>query len=213
MHAIQIIYFGRVSGKGNSSPEFLSLHLGIDGEILSRYARGEVVSRARKHIAEGRLTPASSGEQRRFLKAFIVAAQKGDLDVREDLFTEDVVSYSDGGGVVRAARVLIVGRERVAKFIASFSSHFWSGVTLSWTEVNGQEAVLISRYGEPVGLVTTDASEQRYPSDHVGYETKQARCNFAAQTRHCATTAHWLGNNKTPHRIIDGIDQFYQHVR
>ena len=120
----------------------------------------QLVSRARKHIADGRRTPASSDEQRRLLEAFIGAAQKGDLVALESLFAEDVISYSDGGGLVRAARVPVVGRERVAKFIAAFSSHFWNGVTLSWTEVNGQESVLISRYGETVGLVTTEASEQ-----------------------------------------------------
>jgi RNA polymerase sigma-70 factor (ECF subfamily) len=119
----------------------------------------QLVSRARKHIADGRRTPASSSEQRRFLEAFIVAAQKGDLVALESLFAEDVVSYSDGGGLVRAARVPVLGRERVAKFIAAFSSHFWQGVRLAWVEVNGQESILISRYGEPVGLVTTEASE------------------------------------------------------
>jgi RNA polymerase sigma factor (sigma-70 family) len=120
----------------------------------------QLVSRARKHIADGRRTPVSPGEQRRFLEAFIGAAQKGDLVALEGLFAEDVVSYSDGGGLVRAARVPVVGRERVAKFIAAFSSHFWKGVTLAWVEANGQESILISRDGEAVGLVTTDASEQ-----------------------------------------------------
>jgi RNA polymerase sigma-70 factor (ECF subfamily) len=120
----------------------------------------QLVARARKHVADGRRTPASPNEQRRFLEAFIGAAQKGDLAALEGLFAEDVVSYSDGGGIVRAARVPIAGRERVAKFIAAFSSHFWKGVTIAWVEANGQKCVLISRDGEPVGLVTTDASEQ-----------------------------------------------------
>jgi RNA polymerase sigma-70 factor (TIGR02957 family) len=120
----------------------------------------QLVTRARKHIADGRRTPASSSDQRRFLEAFISAAQKGDLAALEGLFTEDVVSYSDGGGLVRAARVPVAGRERVAKFIAAFASHFWKGVTLAWVEANGQESVLISRDGEPVGLVTTEASDQ-----------------------------------------------------
>jgi hypothetical protein len=120
----------------------------------------QLVSRARKHIADERRTPASSDEQRRFLEAFISAAQKGDMATLEDLFAEDVVSYSDGGGLVRAARVPVAGRERVAKFIAAFASHFWRGVTLAWVEANGQGSVLISRDGEPVGLVTIDASEQ-----------------------------------------------------
>jgi RNA polymerase sigma factor (sigma-70 family) len=61
----------------------------------------QLVSRARKHIADDRRTPVSSDEQRRFLEAFIDAAQNGDMAGLEGLFVEDVVSYSDGGGIVR----------------------------------------------------------------------------------------------------------------
>jgi RNA polymerase sigma-70 factor (ECF subfamily) len=117
----------------------------------------QVVSRARKHIADGRRTPVSSDEQRRLLEAFIAAAQKADMAALESLFAEDVVSTSDGGGIVRAARVPVAGRERVAKFIAA-ASHFWKGVTLAWVETNGQAAVLVSRDGVPVALTTIDAS-------------------------------------------------------
>src|SRR6201996_755333 len=121
----------------------------------------QLVSRARKHIADGRRTPASSQEQRRLLEAFIGAAQKGDLAALEGLFAEDVVSYSDGGGVVRtAARVPVTGRERVAKFIAAFASHFWMAMQLTWVETNGQASVLLSRYGVAVALATIDASTQ-----------------------------------------------------
>lgn len=59
----------------------------------------QLVSRGRRHIADRRPTPASSEEQR-LLEAFISAAQKGDLAALEGLFAEDVVSYSDGGGIV-----------------------------------------------------------------------------------------------------------------
>jgi RNA polymerase sigma-70 factor (TIGR02957 family) len=121
----------------------------------------QLVSRARKHIADGRRTPASSKEQRRLLEAFIGAAQKGDLAALEGLFAEDVVSYSDGGGVVRtAARAPVSGRERVAKFIAAFASHFWTGVTLVRVETNGQASVLMSRDGVAIALATIDASAQ-----------------------------------------------------
>jgi len=120
----------------------------------------QLASRARKHLVEERRTAVNAKEQRRFLEAFINAAQRGDMATLEGLFAEDVVSYSDGGGFVRAARVPVAGRERVAKFIAAFASHFWLGVTLSWVHVNGKESILISRAEEPIGLVTTDASDQ-----------------------------------------------------
>lgn len=61
----------------------------------------QLVSRARKHIADGRRTSVSSNEQRRFLEAFIAAAQKGDMTALEGLFAENVISASDGGGIVR----------------------------------------------------------------------------------------------------------------
>lgn len=120
----------------------------------------QLVTRARQHITDGRRAPVSSAEQRRLLEAFIAAAQKGDLAALEGLFAEDVVSYSDGGGVVRAARIPIAGRERVAKFISAFASHFWTGVTLTWVQTNGQSSVLISRDGVPVTLATINASAQ-----------------------------------------------------
>jgi RNA polymerase sigma-70 factor (TIGR02957 family) len=119
----------------------------------------QVVSRARKHIADGRRKTVSSDEQRRLLEAFIAAAQKADMAALEGLFAEDVISTSDGGGIVRAARVPVCGRERVAKFIAT-AAHFWNGVKLAWVEANGQAAVLVSRDGVPVALTTISASEQ-----------------------------------------------------
>jgi len=119
----------------------------------------QLVSRARKHIEDGRRTSVSSNEQRRFLEAFIAAAQKGDMTALEGLFAEDVASYSDGGGLVRAAGVPVTGRKRVATFIASISKWCWKGVTLTWVETNGQSAVLVLRDGVPFGL-TIDASAQ-----------------------------------------------------
>ena len=120
----------------------------------------QLVTRARQHIADGRRAPVSSAEQRRLLEAFIAAAQKGDLAALEGLFASDVVSYSDGGGLVRAARTPVAGRERVAKFITAFASHFWNGVTLTLIEANGQPSVLISRDGVVITVTSIDASAQ-----------------------------------------------------
>jgi hypothetical protein len=120
----------------------------------------QLVTRARKHVADGRRTPVISAEQQRLLAAFLNAARQGDMAAREGLFAEDATSYSDGGGIVRAARKRVSGRERAAKFIAAFSSHFWTGVTLAWVEANGQASVLMSREGAAVALATIHASAQ-----------------------------------------------------
>jgi RNA polymerase sigma-70 factor, ECF subfamily len=118
----------------------------------------QLVTRARKHLADERRVQVSSTEHRRLLGAFLSAAQKGDLTGLKEIFAEDVVSITDGGGIVGAARIPVLGRERVAKFISAFASHFWTDVTLSWVQVNGKFSVLIVRGGLVIALVTVEAS-------------------------------------------------------
>src|SRR5262249_29327449 len=77
---------------------------------LSEANTRQLVARARKHIADQRRVPVSPVEQRRLLGAFIDAAQRGDRAALEALLAADVVSCSDGGGLVRAARTPVVGR-------------------------------------------------------------------------------------------------------
>src|SRR6476469_8269513 len=120
----------------------------------------QLVSRARKHIADGRRKSVSSNEQRRLLEAFVTAAQKGDMAALEGLLAEDVVSYADCGGLGRAAGVPVSGRERVKSFVEAVSTYFWKGVSVAFVEVNGQAAVLVSRGGVPATLGTIDASAQ-----------------------------------------------------
>ena len=120
----------------------------------------QLVSRAHKHVTDGRHASVDLGEQRRLLEAFVTAAQKGDMAGLEGLLAADVVSYSDGGGLVRAAGNPVSGRKRVATFVAAVSTWLWKGVTVSWVEANGQAAVLLSRNGVPVTLGAIDASAE-----------------------------------------------------
>jgi RNA polymerase sigma-70 factor (ECF subfamily) len=120
----------------------------------------QLVSRARKHIVDGRRKSVSSSEQRRLLEAFVTAAQKGDMAALQELLAEDVVAYADGGGLVRAAGVPVSGRERVKAYVEAVSKYIWKGVSVDFVEVNGQAAVLVSRDGVPATLGTIDASAQ-----------------------------------------------------
>jgi RNA polymerase sigma-70 factor (ECF subfamily) len=72
----------------------------------------QLVSRARKHISNGRRATVTAAERKRLLFAFIDAAQKGDTAPLQELFAKEIVSYSDGGGVVRSARVPLSGRAK-----------------------------------------------------------------------------------------------------
>lgn len=105
------------------------------------------VSRARLHLATGRRTRTTAAHQRQLLEAFLAAARSGDVAGLERVLTADVVSYSDGGGVVHAARTPLVGRERVVKFVAAISRWFWDGLDIRRTELNGEPALVFSRGG------------------------------------------------------------------
>jgi RNA polymerase sigma-70 factor, ECF subfamily len=120
----------------------------------------QLVSRARKRVADERRAPVEQTEQRRLLAAFLLAAQTGDLGALEGLLAADVVSYSDGGGVVRASRIPVFGRETVARYIAAFASRFWTGATVRWVEANGLPAVLAERDGVAFVLVAVSASDE-----------------------------------------------------
>ncbi|WP_448003219.1 RNA polymerase sigma-70 factor [Agromyces bauzanensis] len=125
---------------------------------VSEAAARQLVSRARKHLAGERRREVSQEEQRRLLTAFVSAAQTGDLEQLERLFAEDVVSYSDGGGMVRASKFPVHGRVTVAKYIRAFHTHFWNGVEVTEADVNGQPSMLLSREGTTFAVLTVVAS-------------------------------------------------------
>ena len=120
----------------------------------------QLVSRARRHVAAERPRPVDAGEQRRLLAGVLDAARTGDLDALEELLAADAVSWSDGGGVVRASRFPVVGRRRVARFVAAFAPAFWPGTGTRWVDANGQPAVLVTRDGNPVAMLALAASDE-----------------------------------------------------
>lgn len=119
----------------------------------------QLVSRARKHLAaERQAKPVDPAEQRRLLDTFLAAAQTGDLTELESMFAADVVSYADGGGIVRASRIPVRGRETVAKYVRAFAAPFWVGVSLRPVETNGEPAVALVRDGAIFAVVAVSSS-------------------------------------------------------
>jgi RNA polymerase sigma-70 factor (ECF subfamily) len=121
---------------------------------MSEMAVRKLVSRAREHIASGRRRTVSTTQHRRLLRAFVAAARSGDVQQLESLLAADVISYSDGGDAVHAARIPIVGTERVVKFVAAFSRWFWDGIEVREVEINGEPAIAIVADGEAVTVLS-----------------------------------------------------------
>jgi len=118
----------------------------------------QLVSRARKHLAEERdVREVDRAQQKRVLEAFLEAAQSGDIGALERIFTADIVSYSDGGGLARASRIPVFTRETVAKYVHAFHTRFWEG-TVHLVEANGGPAAVLVRDGAVVAFVALDVT-------------------------------------------------------
>jgi len=112
----------------------------------------QLVSRARRHVAERRPRFEVLREQREQLATrFFAAAEDGDLEALEQLLAHDVVLHGDGGGKAPAIAHAIHGRTRVARtLIAGLRTAIRAGVSLHREEVNGQPGAL---FCDPEGRV------------------------------------------------------------
>jgi len=106
----------------------------------------QIASRARAAVAEHRPRfPASPDEQRRLVSQFMAACESGSLDELKSILTADVTAVSDGGGKLAAARVPIVGIERVTRFILGLRSkaeHQGRVAELTVADVNGTAGII-----------------------------------------------------------------------
>ncbi|WP_240973541.1 RNA polymerase sigma-70 factor [Nonomuraea composti] len=116
--------------------------------------------RASVRLAEGRdrFRP-SSEEHAELLAKFMRAAGGGDLAALTELLHEDVVSYNDGGGKVRAALRPVIGRDKVVAFLRGLVARYdFRGVRM--LEVNGLPAAM-TEVGGHRQLVMLDIRDGR----------------------------------------------------
>lgn len=124
---------------------------------------------ARQLVARGRRL-AQEGEPRfdadieahgRLLSAFGLAVQTGDLAALQALLADDCVALSDGGGVVNAAKVPIVGARRVARAYLGLARLLPVGADFAPAWINGLPGVLVTHDGAAVSALTLAASGGR----------------------------------------------------
>ena len=119
----------------------------------------QLFARARRHLDDARPRPVASAERARLLAAFLSAAQQGDLETLEGVLAAGIVSISDGGGVVPAARKIVDGPERVAHFLLGVLEKYGQGMSARAVEINGEPAVLAVRPdGSAIAIWTIDAA-------------------------------------------------------
>ena len=100
----------------------------------------QLASRARRKVDAGRpRLPASPEQHREITERFMRALEAGDIDDLAGLLAADAVSYSDGGGLVRAARKPIEGRDRIARYLTKVTraEQRPEGIATEPAKVNG----------------------------------------------------------------------------
>ena len=136
-------------------------HRDIAGILdLSEENCRQLYSRAKQRLASlasSRFHPAWAQWQD-LVDRFIAAARDGDLPALEDLLASDVTAWTDGGGKISAARRPVLGRARVARYLAGISTRFGQ-VQTSFAEVNGAPAILGASAGTLVGVLVLEISE------------------------------------------------------
>jgi RNA polymerase sigma-70 factor (TIGR02957 family) len=82
----------------------------------------QIAHRARRHVAARRpRMDVSRTEQQQVVDRFLAALATGDVQGLMDVLAPDVVAVADGGGLVRAGRHPVEGRERVAAVLSRFA--------------------------------------------------------------------------------------------
>jgi RNA polymerase sigma-70 factor (ECF subfamily) len=115
----------------------------------------QLVSRAKARVTRDlpRFRPAQ-GEADSLAERFVAACRAGNVELVEQMLTEDVEVHSDGGGKVSAARVVIRGRDRAAKFLAGVFHAKRRNYEMRPAIVNGQPGVVFALDGAVVHVVS-----------------------------------------------------------
>ncbi|MEU6212969.1 RNA polymerase sigma-70 factor [Streptomyces sp. NPDC090085] len=133
--------------------------------------------RAREHVQARRPRfTADVGEQREIAEKFREACTGGDLGAVLELLAPDVVSWSDGGGIVTAARRPLHGHDNVARW--------WLGVLakpevrdgeMRVAEINGEPGLLLVHSGVTVGALTFEAADGRITALRIAVNPQKLR--------------------------------------
>lgn len=115
----------------------------------------QLASRARSRIENRRQRfDADARHGRELTRRFVLACATGDLEGLNEMLAEDVVVWTDGGGVVRAAMRPVVGRHRSSRFLINVAKKL-SGSPQE-VMLNGQPAMIMVDDDKVVATLVLD---------------------------------------------------------
>jgi RNA polymerase sigma-70 factor (ECF subfamily) len=121
----------------------------------SEAACRQIVSRARSRVRAGRPRVRVSANARvRLLEGMVRAIQAHDKDALMGLLAEEATWTSDGGGKAKAARKVVRGAERVARFAVGVFRRATHLLEFRETEVNGERGIAVLYQGTPFSIIS-----------------------------------------------------------
>lgn len=128
----------------------------------SEPASRQIVHRARERVRRDRPRfQVSEAARKRLLERFMAALHAQDKDALLALFAEDATWTSDGGGKAKAARKVVQGADRVARFAAGVWRRSLSRLTHRLVSINGESGLLMCVDGRPMSVMSIDTDGSR----------------------------------------------------
>ncbi|HSD53643.1 MAG TPA: RNA polymerase sigma-70 factor [Burkholderiales bacterium] len=122
----------------------------------------QIVHRARERVRRDRPRfQVSEAARTRLLERFVAALHAQDHAAMLALFAEDATWTSDGGGKAKAARKVLRGAQRVARFAIGVWRRYLSRVTQRVVSINGEAGLLMCLDGRPVSVISIDTDGVR----------------------------------------------------
>jgi RNA polymerase sigma-70 factor (ECF subfamily) len=106
-------------------------------------------------------TPSDVSEVRRLVERFLTAAREGDLPQLETMLAADVISWSDGGGQISAARHPVVGATKVGRLFMGLARKVGTDARADVREINGEPALVVVTADDQLVVITLEIVHER----------------------------------------------------
>ena len=109
----------------------------------------QLLRRARQKVNSDKLDLQMDEDIKPLMESFLEAATTGNLSELQNLMTDDIVAYSDGGGRASAALIPLEGKDRVSTVLLHLLSRQLEPLKAEWRRLNGNIS-LVLREGNSV---------------------------------------------------------------
>ena len=120
----------------------------------------QLVHRARQRVEAGSARyRADRATHAAVVRRFMAACQSADLDGLLAVLAPDVVIISDGGGMARAPKRPVHGRDKVARLMLGILPRALPGTTIDYEVFNGQLGIVARLDGRATGVLAVSVSD------------------------------------------------------